>query len=254
MKTSSRALRRVLIALAALAVLAAGCGNDSTTSAGEDAPTTTEHSHAAVEDVTYTPVPSLSIEVLEDPMSGWNLHASVENFRLAPEHVSTDPVDGEGHMHLYIDGEKITRLYGEWYALGTLSPGEHQVRVELSANDHATLGVDGVAISESVMVTVPGDDEMSDGEMSGHVHDISIEVSDGAVVGGEQTHDISTGDTVRLSVTADAADLLHVHGYDLTTDLEVGTPGVIEFVARFEGGYEVELEGSGLLLANLVVG
>ena len=48
---------------------------------------------------------------------------------LTPPCDGTEHVDGEGHTHLYIDGEKITRVYSNWYYLGKLEPGEHTIRV-----------------------------------------------------------------------------------------------------------------------------
>ena len=44
---------------------------------------------------------------------------------------------GEGHLHLYVDGAKHTRLYGSWFHLDGLAPGAHALRVEAVANNHA---------------------------------------------------------------------------------------------------------------------
>ena len=63
-------------------------------------------------------------------------------------------------MHLYIDGEKVSRLYGEWHHIGPLAPGEHEVRVELSANDHSAMAVDGDIIDATAVIVAP--------EMGGH--------------------------------------------------------------------------------------
>ena len=35
-----------------------------------------------------------------------------------------------GHLHLYVDGAKHTRLYGSWFYLDGLAPGAHALRVE----------------------------------------------------------------------------------------------------------------------------
>ncbi|WP_428117766.1 cupredoxin domain-containing protein [Candidatus Poriferisodalis sp.] len=112
----------------------------------------TGHDHNATREAAGDP--SVSLEVLVDPMSGWNLHVTVDGFRLAPERASTGHVDGEGHMHLYVDGNKVGRLYGLWHHIGHLKPGDHEVRIELSSNDHATLTRDGEAISAAVVVSV----------------------------------------------------------------------------------------------------
>ena len=211
------------------------------------------HRHAEALEVTWSPVPTVSVEVLEDPMAGWNLHATVTGHRLAPENVSTAPVDGEGHLHLYVDGVKVTRLYGEWFALGELDPGEHEIRVELSANDHSPLAVDGEVIDATATVTVAGEPTGA-APSDGAGHEITIEVVDGSIVGGAQDHEVETGEMVTLTVTSDTTDEVHVHGYDLFADVEPGRVAQLTFEARFEGGYEIELEGAGVLLGQLVVG
>jgi heme/copper-type cytochrome/quinol oxidase subunit 2 len=58
---------------------------------------------------------------------------------------------------------------------------------------------------------------------------------------------------VRLEVTADRADEVHLHGYDRKVDIEPGTPAVLEFTADVPGVFEVELEEAGLKLVELQV-
>lgn len=52
---------------------------------------------------------------------------------------------------------------------------------------------------------------------------------------------VTRGDTVRLLVTSDAADELHLHGYDLHLDLEAGTTAELTFTAEHAGRFEYEL-------------
>ena len=58
---------------------------------------------------------------------------------------------------------------------------------------------------------------------------------------------------VRLEVTADRADEVHLHGYDRKVDIEPGQPAVLEFTADVPGVFEVELEEAGLKLVELQV-
>ena len=85
-------------------------------------------------------VPELAIELTRDPMSGWNLHLSVTNFRFAPENASQPHVPGQGHAHVYVNGAKIARMYGEWMHIASLPEGA-SVEVTLNANDHRPLAV-----------------------------------------------------------------------------------------------------------------
>ena len=97
-------------------------------------------------------VPTIEIDIAEDPLEGWNLRIHTTNFRIVPENVSTTHVDGEGHMHLYIDGVKTSRIYGEWHHIGVLEPGEHDVRVELSSNNHSTLALAGDPVDATTTI------------------------------------------------------------------------------------------------------
>jgi heme/copper-type cytochrome/quinol oxidase subunit 2 len=58
---------------------------------------------------------------------------------------------------------------------------------------------------------------------------------------------------VRLEVTADRTDEVHLHGYDRKVDVEPGKPAVLEFTADVPGVFEVELEEAGLKLVELQV-
>ena len=58
---------------------------------------------------------------------------------------------------------------------------------------------------------------------------------------------------VRLEVTADRADEVHLHGYDRKVDISPGKPAVLEFTADVPGVFEVELEEAGLKLVELQV-
>ncbi|MGC4851643.1 hypothetical protein ACLQ3F_30810 [Micromonospora sp. DT15] len=64
---------------------------------------------------------------------------------------------------------------------------------------------------------------------------------------------VSKGQSVRITVTSDVADELHVHGYDLGARLPAGTPGSVEFRADKTGLFEVETHESELVLFQLVV-
>jgi uncharacterized surface protein with fasciclin (FAS1) repeats len=74
------------------------------------------------------------------------------NFTFAPHHVDMEPMAGEGHAHLYVDGVKVARIYGEWYHLESLPEDAEMISVSLYANNHQPLAVDGETISDMVML------------------------------------------------------------------------------------------------------
>lgn len=112
------------------------------------------HSHEQLEILPGQPVPGVNLIVHEDAMRGWNLEIQVENFRFAPENINQANNPGEGHGHLYINGEKITRIYGNWYYLPSLEPGEHEITVTLNSNGHEELVYNGQVIQDSETITV----------------------------------------------------------------------------------------------------
>ncbi len=64
---------------------------------------------------------------------------------------------------------------------------------------------------------------------------------------------IERGQRVTLIVSADAADEVHVHGYDLMADVAPGSPARISFKASVPGRFEVELESRVIQIAELRV-
>jgi copper(I)-binding protein len=111
------------------------------------------HGHHAMLDLPAdASAPVLSLTAEPDAVGGWNLHLTAENFRFAPENVNSAHQAGQGHAHLYVDGKKVARLYGPWYHLGKLAPGEHELKITLNANDHRPLAVDGVPLTAAVTV------------------------------------------------------------------------------------------------------
>ncbi len=82
---------------------------------------------------------------------------------------------------------------------------------------------------------------------------INITVQGGAVSGVEPRTPVPVGTTVRLSVTSDAVDEIHVHGYDLTEQVDAGQAVQLEFLADRPGVFEVELHDSRVVLTRLQV-
>lgn len=83
---------------------------------------------------------------------------------------------------------------------------------------------------------------------------LEITIVDGKVAGGVQRISVEPAQQVTLRITSDVPEELHVHGYDLTLDLEPGEAGELTFTADIPGVFEVELEHSGLPVAEIRVG
>jgi hypothetical protein len=109
-------------------------------------------------DVPSAEAPTIDLAVTEDAVGGFNVRIQTTNFIWAPENASQMHVDGEGHAHIYLDGEKLGRVYGEWYHLNTKSlgvrEGVHTVMVDLNGNDHAPYAIEGTPIQAMVEINV----------------------------------------------------------------------------------------------------
>jgi FtsP/CotA-like multicopper oxidase with cupredoxin domain len=67
-----------------------------------------------------------------------------------------------------------------------------------------------------------------------------IRIQGGQVVGGPADIKVTKGDTVRIVVSADAPDDIHLHGYDIEKPAEPGQPARFKFKANIEGIFELE--------------
>jgi hypothetical protein len=85
------------------------------------------------------------------------------------------------------------------------------------------------------------------------VREIEVQIADGAVRTGAETVEVASGEAVRIVVTSDVDDELHVHGVDETAVLVAGKPTSLELVFDEPGVYEVETHHGGLLLFQLQV-
>jgi hypothetical protein len=80
-----------------------------------------------------------------------------------------------------------------------------------------------------------------------------IDVQGGQAVGGVERIEVRKGDPVRLEVRSDAAEEVHVHGYNEIAEVGPGEPARLSFPAELEGIFEIELEGAHTQIAELEV-
>jgi hypothetical protein len=121
------------------------------------APGTAAHDHSAAEAIEIDEGkthPTVALSVTPDPMSGWNVHIETTDFRFAPEHASGADVLGEGHAHLYVDGVKLARVYGNWFHIGSLEAGRHEIKVNLNGNSHAPYHYAGQPVEAAVLTEI----------------------------------------------------------------------------------------------------
>jgi hypothetical protein len=85
-----------------------------------------------------------------------------------------------------------------------------------------------------------------------------INVKGGVVDGDTQTFTVKKNDRVRIVVSSDAPDQIHLHGYDIEKEATPGKPARFDFKANVEGAFIIESHaaedaGNEPLLARLHV-
>ena len=98
-----------------------------------------------------------------------------------------------------------------------------------------------------------GDEAQKPADETGGEEIPRITIVNGQPEGGVQDLEFTAGENVRFEVLSDIPEEVHVHGYDVMTDVEPGKVAVVEFPADLEGVFEVELEESVVPIAELTV-
>lgn len=85
------------------------------------------------------------------------------------------------------------------------------------------------------------------------VRTIEVTFAAGQVVGGARRETVRLGEKVRVRVTSDIADEVHIHTYDVSGAVAPGQPVELTFTASIPGRHEVELEKKDKQLLTLEV-
>jgi plastocyanin len=118
---------------------------------------------------------------------------------------------------------------------------------------------DGASTTPSTSPSATGSESATTGVASGEpnpaadVVEITVSVRDGKVTPKPHRVDVKLGNTIRLQVTSDVDDVLHVHGFDVEEPLEAGRTTTVELTADQPGLFEVETHETELQLLQIAV-
>lgn len=144
-------------------ILLAACNgnNDSDTSGGDaDTDSDTDSDTDTGAAVTISSPADSSAIYLSD---GGTLTWTVTGLTLDADHIGAEVVEGEGHVHVYLDNEYMAATAETSYTYESLTAGEHTFGVRLAENDHtetninATDEVSVLVLDPSVAITAPTD-------------------------------------------------------------------------------------------------
>ncbi|GKS14826.1 hypothetical protein YDYSY3_58260 [Paenibacillus chitinolyticus] len=69
----------------------------------------------------------------------------VSNLKIAGDSMGAAPKQGEGHLHIYVDGVQKAMLKTDApVRLENIPPGKHTIKLSLQQNDHVPLNVEKV--------------------------------------------------------------------------------------------------------------
>ncbi|MBI1843744.1 MAG: hypothetical protein HYR89_03905 [Actinobacteria bacterium] len=114
-------------------------------------------------------------------------------------------------------------------------------------------GADQNPTLDAQPTTRPSDGVTTSSTLAPNVKVFVVTVTGNKVDGGPQVDEVKVGDPVRIEVTSDTANEVHVHGYDLSGTLAPGVTTRIDLVADKAGQWEIELHDGNVLLATLRV-
>ncbi|GHB03918.1 hypothetical protein GCM10009069_28140 [Algimonas arctica] len=111
--------------------------------------TAMDHSHIPVAVPEGVPSPRLSATLTRDVMSGYNLRLHIDQYEMtappiavAMENLMAPRINAstgfiQGHAHLYINGEKIQRVYGNSIHIPATQFREGMNQLNITINNHA---------------------------------------------------------------------------------------------------------------------
>jgi hypothetical protein len=184
--------------------------------------------------------PKLAVAMQDTDAGGLILTFDTTRFRFVEGHADGPHVTGEGYAYLYIDGKKTGRIYAPRYELKPLTPGVHEIEVRLFTNNHMAYAADGKLVAARFVVLVSKSYRPS---KDGQIQHIDLALEHGKVNVKDKTIRVGQGDVVELRWSSDVKHILHLHGYDIETEVRPGSPVTMRFVAFATGRFPVEIHG-----------
>lgn len=135
--------------LALLGMLTTACsskGEEEELTSKISAPTgQTQTSSGSIAKTVHAGVaPSIDAQISQDGRNA-TINYSVNNLTLSTDHMGKQNVQGEGHLHLYVDGKQKAMLGTDApVKLTNLATGKHEIKLMLQHNDHSDLSIEKI--------------------------------------------------------------------------------------------------------------
>jgi len=97
-----------------------------------------------------------------------------------------------------------------------------------------------VVVAIVIAVSGGGGDDGRGTNSGSTATNFKLDIKSGKPAGGVQDFKVKKGDKVTIVVSADAHDVIHLHGYNIEKDIEPGKPATFKFTANLEGIFDIE--------------
>ena len=250
------ASRRIAIAAVAIALVAAACGGFDP---GDDAPSTIAEPEASPTHETlkeggkpdtadYHGDPDISDDNVGDTADHHDTDGEDTDDDTADHHdTDGEDTDDDTADHHDTDGEDTDDDTADHHDTDGEDTDDDTADHHDTDGEEDTGSTAGADHHGSADAPTRYDADVADAEQT-----VSVEVVGGEPVGGHQRVEVGLGSVVAVTVTADTAEEVHVHGYGILRAVSNGHPARFAFTAEIPGVFEVELEGSGRLLLLLL--
>lgn len=111
--------------LLAGSLLLAACGTDKAAQSG------------ASQENRFKPTLEVKLDIQGDIVTTY----VTTDLHISPEHYGQARVDGEGHIHMYLDGGEKVGVKAPKYVFPPIEKGDHTLKVSLHNNDHTPYDV-----------------------------------------------------------------------------------------------------------------
>jgi hypothetical protein len=209
-----------------------------------------DHEHGAADRLREwagSPVPTVEVSIAETADRQWTLAISADGFTFTPANV-IEPVDGQGHAHLYVDGRLMTMIYKQSFKLPRLDPGTRHLVVTLSTNDHLEYSSNGEPIAGVAVLEIPPPEAPAAvvaADDPAPVHEvvtITLTIAGGHLRKHLHLVPVPLGATLQVTVQSDVADQLVIPDYNIDQTVSPDEPLVIEFAADTPGVFDIRLD------------
>ncbi|MEO1524153.1 MAG: YHYH protein [Planctomycetota bacterium] len=170
-----------------------------------------DHSHSGVVQWLGHTAPRLHLGASTSE-SGLTISFEVTPFDLSEDAVDGPHFDGQGHLHLYVNGEKVSRIFGGTYELTDLDGDHHVITADMNSNDHRTYLYHGEKIETTI--------EVYSEDFIGPIPELGFQLAFGASAADTSIPGIDAGDST-ATVVHTAGDF---NGDDVD-DFLVSAPG-----------------------------